>query len=97
MTKKRSGPVQGRISRWAMNFGVAKGVFGGSRGWRMIFFGAVAVRTIKRIVRDEPDVVLSEALGRGHAIVITHEDVTFAEDRRNQRAARRNARRARRS
>lgn len=83
------------MTRWALRFGLMKGVLGGSRPWRAVFAGALALRAIQRITHDEPEVVLSEPLGAGQAIVVTHEQVTVADDRKAQRRARRRARRER--
>jgi hypothetical protein len=52
--------------------GLRKGLIDGSRPWLVIGTTAAAIRVVRRFTRHEPDVVFSEELEPGHALVIKH-------------------------
>ena len=56
------------ISRIAM----ARGLFGGSRGWLAVWVLAVSTRALRRFIRKDPKVVYCEDLAPGESLVITH-------------------------
>jgi hypothetical protein len=54
--------------------GLRKGVFGGSRPWLVLWLVLAGLRVLRRIARDEPEIVFSEALDPGETLVITAKD-----------------------
>ena len=50
-----------------------RGVLGGSRPWLVVFGVGMLFRVIKKLSGDEPEVVYSEELPVGTAIVIANE------------------------
>jgi hypothetical protein len=50
---------------------------------------AAGIRVLQRLVRGGPEVVLTEHLGPGEALLITHDTVTRAQERRRNRQERR--------
>lgn len=55
---------------WRM--ALRRGLFGGSRVWMIVFAGIATARVFRRLSGAEPDVVYSEDLAPGQALVITH-------------------------
>ena len=49
-----------------------RGLMGGSKPWTYLWILLSARRVLKRIFRDEPEVVFSEELGPGEALVISN-------------------------
>ncbi len=53
-----------------------RGLLGGSRPWTILWAVLAARRLLKRLMRDEPEVVYSEELRAGEAIIISGKDRT---------------------
>ena len=51
-----------------------RGLLGGSRPWTILWAVLTARRVLKRLLRDEPEVVYSEELRPGEAIIISGKD-----------------------
>ena len=49
-----------------------KGLLGGSRGWTILWAVLFGRRILKRLAGDAPEVVYSEELRPGEALVIRH-------------------------
>jgi hypothetical protein len=54
--------------------GLKKGVFGGSRPWLVLWLVLAGLRVLRRITRDEPELVFSETLDPGQSLVISAQD-----------------------
>ena len=59
--------------RFLMRTGMRKGVMGGSRVWLVLGGVGLLVRVMKKLSGSEPEVVYSEELPVGTAIVIANE------------------------
>ncbi len=75
--------------RWVLRRGMVKGVLGGSRPWLVAWGIAAGIRVLRRLTRSEPEVVLVEQLAPGEALLITHDTVNRAQERRRVREERR--------
>jgi hypothetical protein len=51
-----------------------RGLLGGSRPWTILWAVLAVRRLLKRLMRDEPEIVYSEELRPGEAIVISGKD-----------------------
>lgn len=51
-----------------------RGPFGGSRQWTVVWALLLAVRLVRRLTRDKPEVVLSETLRPGEALLLSSVD-----------------------
>jgi hypothetical protein len=51
-----------------------RGLLGGSRPWTILWALLAARRLLKRLLRDEPEIVYSEELRPGEAIVLSAKD-----------------------
>jgi len=51
-----------------------RGLVGGSRPWTILWAVLATRRLLKRLLRDEPEVVFSEELLPGEVLVISGED-----------------------
>lgn len=51
-----------------------RGAFGGSREWTAVWALLLAVRLVRRLTRDTPEVVLSETLRPGEALLLSSVD-----------------------
>jgi hypothetical protein len=51
-----------------------KGLFGGSRGWTVLWAVMLATRLLRRLTRDKPEILYSEELVPGEALVISSRD-----------------------
>lgn len=56
-----------------MTKAVTDGFLGGSRFWTVVGTLGLAMKVLKRVTRDEPEVVYSERLSPGEAILISHD------------------------
>ena len=61
------------IGRVLMRRALAKGLLGGSRFWTVLGTLGIAMRVLKKVARDEPEVVYREQLEPGQSIVISHD------------------------
>ncbi|MBW3668321.1 MAG: hypothetical protein KY443_03820 [Actinobacteria bacterium] len=59
--------------RFLLRMGLRKGVMEGSRRWLVIGGAALGVKVLRKLAGSEPEVVLSETLSPGEALVIAHE------------------------
>lgn len=75
--------------RWVLRRGMVKGLLGGSRPWLIAWGVAAGIRVLQRLVRSGPEVVLTERLAPGEALLITHDTVTRSQERRLARQERR--------
>lgn len=60
--------------RYLYRRGQVRGLFGGSRGWTVIWAMIFGARMLKKATTKEPKVVYSEVLRPGQSVVISHED-----------------------
>jgi hypothetical protein len=60
--------------RYFFRRGLRKGLLGGSRPWTVLWVVIAAVRILRRLLRDEPEVVYSEKLQPGQTLVISAKD-----------------------
>jgi hypothetical protein len=60
--------------RYLFRRGLLKGVLGGSGPWTVLWVVIAGVRILRRLLRDEPEVVYSEKLEPGQALVISAKD-----------------------
>jgi hypothetical protein len=60
--------------RFLFRRGLLKGVFGGSTPWTVLWVLIAGVRILRRLLRDKPEVVYSERLEPGQALVISAKD-----------------------
>jgi len=60
--------------RFLFRRGLLKGVLGGSRPWLAVWVVIAGVRVLRRLLHDEPEVVYSEKLEPGQALVISAKD-----------------------
>ncbi|MBW3579450.1 MAG: hypothetical protein KY431_00235 [Actinobacteria bacterium] len=59
--------------RYLYRRGQIKGLFGGSRGWTMVWAAIFLSRMVRKIGQREAKTVYSEVLGPGEQLVISHE------------------------
>ncbi len=59
--------------KFLMRTGMRKGVMGGSRVWLVLGGVGLAMRVLKKLSGSEPEVVYSEELPVGTAVVIANE------------------------
>ncbi|MDQ3106717.1 MAG: hypothetical protein M3Q68_02805 [Actinomycetota bacterium] len=62
----------GALGRLLWRTAVRKGFFGGSRNWMTVFAVIGAVKAFRRVAGGTQDVVYSEELLPGQALIITH-------------------------
>lgn len=61
------------IGRLLLQRAFRKGFLGGSRFWTVLGTVGVAMRVLKKVTRDKPEVAFSERLEPGETIVISHD------------------------
>ena len=61
------------IRRYLMARAVSKGLLGGSRFWTVLGSLGIAMRVLKKVFRDEPEVVYCEELRPGQTLLISHD------------------------
>jgi hypothetical protein len=54
--------------------GQLRGLFGGSKGWTLVWAVIFGARMLKKASTREPEVVYSEVLSPGETVVVRHED-----------------------
>jgi len=57
--------------RFLLRRGLVKGVLGGSRPWLVVWVALFGLRILRRLLRDEPEVVYSERLEAGETLLIS--------------------------
>jgi hypothetical protein len=62
----------GFLGRLIWRTSVRKGFFGGQQTWMTVFAVIGAVKAFRRFAGGTPDLVYSEELAPGQALVITH-------------------------
>ena len=50
-----------------------KGFIGGNRFWTVLGVLGIGVRVLKRLTRNEPEVVYSAELGPGQSVLVSHD------------------------
>jgi hypothetical protein len=58
-----------------------KGVVGGSRGWTILWAVLIGGRLLRRLMTDKPEILLTEQLRPGEALVIRAEGAAPAAKR----------------
>ena len=61
------------VKRFLMARAMRRGLLGGSRFWTVVGTLGIAMRVLRKLVKDEPEVVYSEELASGQTIVISHD------------------------
>ncbi len=77
MAGRLSRGRQGGWLRTAERMGVARGVFGGSKGWLYVGTGLWTLRTVRRLAARQSEVLLSEELKPGQRVVIANGRATL--------------------
>ena len=62
----------GFLARLIWRTSVRKGFFGGQQTWMTVFAVVGAVKAFRRFAGGTPDVVYTEELAPGQALIITH-------------------------
>lgn len=84
----------GGMLRVAERTGVARGLFGGSKGWFYVGTGLWTLRTVRRMAERKSEVLISEELKAGDRLVIANGRATL--DRAPKQAPAATGRRGRR-
>lgn len=63
----------GGLGRFIHRRALRRGFLGGSRGWTAVATLGIAMRVLRRITRDGPEVVYSEELRPGESLLISHD------------------------
>ena len=59
---------------WLSARALRKGLLGGSRPWLALWAVILGLKILRRLTRDEPDVVYSEELKPGETLIISSKD-----------------------
>lgn len=73
--------------RYLYRRGQLRGLFGGSRGWTVVWAVIFGARMLKKATTREPEVVYSEVLGPGETVILRNE--APSPTRRSRRKVRR--------
>lgn len=76
----KAGPRASRNERalqYLQRTGMRKGFLGTSKGWTYVFFGAIAVRRLRKAIGSEPEVVYRGELKPGESFTIDHLPQTY--------------------
>lgn len=80
MARRARGGRSGRgLLRTAERLGIARGVFGASKGWLYVGTGLWTLRTVRRMAERKPDILLSEELKPGQRLVIANDRASLDE------------------
>lgn len=60
--------------RYLYRHGQLRGLFGGSKGWTVVWAVIFGARMFKKATTREPEVVYSEVLRPGETVVLRHDD-----------------------
>ena len=69
--------ANGGLLRMAERAGIARGVFGTSKGWFYVGTGLWTLRTVRRLAARQPEILLSEELRPGDRLVIANGRATL--------------------
>lgn len=69
--------ADGGLLRMAERAGIARGVFGTSKGWLYVGTGLWTLRTMRRLALRKPEILLSEELRPGDRLVIANGRATL--------------------
>lgn len=61
------------MRRLLLGRAIRKGFFGGSRFWTVVGTLGLAMKVLRRLTRDEPEVAYSEELRPGQTLLISHD------------------------
>lgn len=61
------------FGRFLLRRSYLRGFIGGSRFWTVLGTFGLAVRLLRKLTRDEPEVVYREPLGPGQSLLISHD------------------------
>ncbi len=70
--------------RYLYRRGQLRGLFGGSKGWTVVWAILFGARMLKKASTREPDVVYSEVLSPGETVVVRHEEQPPAKAKRRR-------------
>ncbi|MCU1499368.1 MAG: hypothetical protein JWM47_3321, partial [Acidimicrobiales bacterium] len=71
--RRKGGGLLGMAER----AGIARGLFGGSKGWLYVGTGLWTLRTLRRLGERKPEILLSEELRPGQRLVIANGRATI--------------------
>lgn len=78
MARRARGGRSGRgMLRTAERLGIARGVFGASKGWFYVGTGLWTLRTVRRMAERKPEILLSEELKPGQRVVVANARATL--------------------
>ncbi len=61
------------VKRLLLGRALQKGLLGGSRFWTIVGTIGLAMKVLRKITRDEPEVAFSEELRPGQTLLISHD------------------------
>lgn len=73
MARRARGRSGRGLLRTAERMGIARGVFGASKGWFYVGTGLWTLRTMRRMAERKPEILLSEELKPGQRLVIAND------------------------
>lgn len=85
----KSAPPQGKVAKFLRYGALHKGLLGGSRGWRAVFFLMFGGRMVRKLSGKVPEILGTETLEPGHLLQI---EAIAPMTRREKRAITRAAR-----
>jgi hypothetical protein len=76
------------VLRYLYRRGQLRGLFGGSKGWTVVWAVLFGVRMLKKASTREPEVVYSEILGPGETVILRNEELPPTKRRARKRRRR---------
>lgn len=61
------------MRRYLMGRALSRGFLGGSRFWTIVGTLGIAMRVLKKVAGDQPEVVFREKLAPGQTLLISHD------------------------
>ena len=61
------------LGRFLHRRAMLRGVLGGNPAWTVVATLCIAMRVLRRVTRDEPEVVYCEELSPGQSLLISHD------------------------
>ena len=83
--KGKVAPPRGRVNSFFRNGALHKGLLGGDRAWRAVFFVMFGARLLKRLFGKTEEIVLTEKLQPGQILQLRTLPQKTKEDRRRYR------------